>query len=69
MKACEKIMTPASCWVTHKKLESWARAAKERAIGSTSPTHSKNGSTSTTGSSISLEVFLQIYYNLCLSST
>lgn len=56
-------MTPASCWMTHKKLESWARAAKERAIGCTSPTHSKNGSTSTTGStgsSGSLEVFF--YY-------
>lgn len=51
-------MTPASCWVAHKKLESWARAAKERAIGSTSPTQSKNGSTGTgsTGSSNSLEV-------------
>lgn len=54
-------MTPASCWVAHKKLESWARAAKERAIGgSTSPTQSKNGSTST-GSSNSLEVtYLQL---------
>ncbi|KAI4463433.1 synaptotagmin [Holotrichia oblita] len=42
-------MGPASCWVTHKRLESWARAAKERALGSTSPKHnnSENGSNST----------------------
>lgn len=32
-------MGPASCWVTHKRLESWARAAKERALGTTSPKH------------------------------
>lgn len=47
-------MGPASCWVTHKRLESWARAAKERALGTTSPKNSDNGSNST--SSNSLEV-------------
>lgn len=26
-------ISPASCWITHKRLESWARAAKERALG------------------------------------
>lgn len=45
-------MGPASCWVTHKRLESWARAAKERALGSTSPKNSDSASTS----SNSLEV-------------
>lgn len=52
-------MGPASCWVTHKRLESWARAAKERALGTTSPKSSDNGSNST--SSNSLEVCLFIY--------
>ncbi|KAK9692692.1 C2 domain [Popillia japonica] len=51
-------MGPASCWVTHKRLESWARAAKERALGSTSPKHnnSENGSNSTSSNN-SLEDF------------
>lgn len=50
-------MGPASCWVTHKRLESWARAAKERALGTTSPKHnnSENGSNSTSSNN-SLEV-------------
>lgn len=51
-------MGPASCWVTHKRLECWARAAKERALGSTSPKHtnSDNGSNSTSSNN-SLEEF------------
>lgn len=49
-------MGPASCWVTHKRLESWARAAKERALGSTSPKRQENGSNSNSSNN-SLEVF------------
>ncbi|XP_060532007.1 synaptotagmin-5-like [Cylas formicarius] len=41
-------ISPASCWITHKRLELWAKAAKERAWGS------RNGSNS---SSNSLEDF------------
>lgn len=40
-------ISPASCWITHKRLESWARAAKERALGSTTIKNPiKNGSNS-----------------------
>ncbi|KAF5285001.1 hypothetical protein FQR65_LT02313 [Abscondita terminalis] len=49
-------MGPASCWVTHKRLESWARAAKERALGTTSPKSNENGSNSTSSNN-SVEEF------------
>lgn len=54
---------PAGCWVTHKRLESWARVAKERAISCTSPTILRNGSPHTSGStnSLSSEVIFSIY--------
>ncbi|XP_044730037.1 synaptotagmin-5 [Chrysoperla carnea] len=46
---------PAGCWVTHKRLESWARVAKERAISYTSPIIIRNGGSSRdTGSTNSL---------------
>lgn len=45
---------PAGCWVTHKRLESWARVAKERAISCTSPTIIRNGSPHKSGSTNSL---------------
>lgn len=56
-------MGPASCWVTHKRLESWARAAKERALGSTSPKRQENGSNSTSSNN-SLEVFVYVVTRL-----
>lgn len=58
-------MGPASCWVTHKRLESWAKAAKERALGTTSPKHSENGSNSNSSNN-SLEV---CFYSRCLQLT
>lgn len=63
-------MGPASCWVTHKRLESWARAAKERALGTTSPKHSENGSNSTSSNN-SLEVrnLLHIVYKFHVVNT
>lgn len=54
-------MGPASCWVTHKRLESWARAAKERALGSTIPKRQENGSNSTSSNN-SLEVIVVVVY-------
>ncbi|XP_065158910.1 synaptotagmin-1 [Atheta coriaria] len=33
---------PASCWIAHKRLESWAKAAKERALGAAPKTHVNN---------------------------
>lgn len=54
-------MGPASCWVAHKRLESWARAAKERALGTTSPKHKDNGSNSNSSNN-SLEAVSHIVY-------
>lgn len=54
-------MGPASCWVTHKRLESWARAAKERALGTTSPKRQENGSNSTSSNN-SLEVVVYVLH-------
>lgn len=51
-------MGPASCWVTHKRLESWARAAKERALGSHSSKNNENSSNSTSSNN-SVEVCLK----------
>ncbi|KAJ3631998.1 hypothetical protein MTP99_013097 [Tenebrio molitor] len=58
-------MGPASCWVTHKRLESWARAAKERALGTTSPkqNNQENGS-NTNSSNNSIEVLFIVYTTL-----
>lgn len=33
---------PAGCWVTHKRLESWAKLAKERTKDSSGSTDSDN---------------------------
>ncbi|CAG9860369.1 unnamed protein product [Phyllotreta striolata] len=55
-------ISPASCWMTHKRLESWARAAKERALGNSYHHHpaigkgDKNGKNDSNSSS-SLEEF------------
>ncbi|KAF7280464.1 synaptotagmin beta isoform X2 [Rhynchophorus ferrugineus] len=37
-------ISPASCWITHKRLELWAKAAKERAWGSRNGSNSSNNS-------------------------
>lgn len=56
-------MGPASCWVTHKRLESWARAAKERALGTTSPKHKDNGSNSNSSNN-SLDAVSHVVYGV-----
>ncbi|CAH1968325.1 unnamed protein product [Acanthoscelides obtectus] len=51
-------ISPASCWATHKRLESWARAAKQRALGHhSSKDSSRADSTASTGSINSIEDF------------
>ncbi|CAH0560664.1 unnamed protein product [Brassicogethes aeneus] len=47
-------ISPASCWVAHKRLESWARAAKERALGGSLIKSNEN---STNSQNSSLEEF------------
>lgn len=56
-------MGPAGCWVTHKRLESWARAAKERALGTTKHNNQENGS-NTNSSNNSNEVLFIVYTTL-----
>ncbi|CAG9766092.1 unnamed protein product [Ceutorhynchus assimilis] len=36
--------SPASCWLTHKTVERWTKAAKERALGSRNGSNSRNNS-------------------------
>lgn len=55
-------ISPASCWITHKRLESWARAAKERALGNSICNHvgEKTASNSNTSNN-SVEVVICLY--------
>lgn len=55
-------ISPASCWITHKRLESWARAAKERALGNSNYNHAgeKTASNSNTSNN-SVEVVICLF--------